>query len=103
MPQVKQVENGFDIVGGDGGRLRSLSEVVALVDVKRGLALWTGARETVEIHFESLRNRCKQVGISDQFETDIRLLTLPGDVSVDEMNWMMCKYLLPRRVTMRLR
>jgi len=90
----------------DGYKLRgteTVSEIVALVDVKRGLALWSGTRDTVEARFDSIRNRCKSAGIMKEFESDIRLLTLPGDVSIDEMNWMMRKCLLPRRVAMRLR
>ena len=97
MPSCTKTDDGY-MIG-----LEAVSEVVALVDVKRGLALWSGAKETVEHHFESLRNRCKTAGIMKEFDSDIRLLTLPGDVSIDEMNWMMTRCLLPRRVMMRLR
>jgi hypothetical protein len=102
MSKCHQIEGGYEIRGG-GVPLRTLSEVVVLVDLKRGLALWSGAREVVEPRFDSLRNRCKSMNILDQFKSDIRLLSLPGDVSIDEMNWMMKKHLLPRRVAMRLR
>jgi hypothetical protein len=98
MARCTETPDGFKIAGNT-----VVSEVVALVDVKRGLALWSGAREAVEAHFDSLRNRCKSAGIIDEFEKDIRLLTLPGDVSIDEMNWMMKRCLLPRRVAMRIR
>lgn len=102
MAHCVQAEDGYEVVGG-GVKLQSLKEVVALVDLKKGLALWSGSRETVEPRFDSLRNRCKGVGILDQFNQDIRILSLPGDVSIDEMNWMMKKRLLPRRVAMRMR
>jgi hypothetical protein len=97
MLSCTKTEEGYKIRGH-----RILQEVVALVDIKRGLALWSGARDEVEANFDSLRNRCKSSGIIDEFEQDIRLLTLPGDVSVDEMNWMMKRFMLPRRVAMRL-
>ena len=97
MSRCVQTADGYKIAG------TVLPEVVALVDVKRGLALWSGARETIELHLDSLRNRCKSAGIIAEFDSDIRLLALPGDVSIDEMNWMIKKCLLPRRVAMRLR
>ena len=98
MPVCAKTEEGYRIGSG-----ASIPEVVTLVDLKRGIALWSGAREEVEPRYDSLRNRCKGLGIQDQFESDIRLLRLPGDVSLDEMNWMMKKHLLPRRVAMRMK
>lgn len=98
MSSCLKTEEGYKIRG-----CRILPEVVALVDIKRGLALCSGARDSVEARFDSLRSRCRSAGIIDEFNADIRLLTLPGDVTVDEMNWMMKRCLLPRRVAMRLK
>ena len=102
MPSCIETKDGYLMMGGDV-HLQKLKEVVVLVDVKKGLAFWSGARETVEVRFDSLKNRCKGIGILDQFDRDIKLLALPGDVSIDEMNWMINKRLLPRRVAMRIK
>jgi hypothetical protein len=103
MPSCVETENGFSIIGSGEPNSSNLKEVVVLVDLKKGIALWSGSRELVEQRFESLRNRCKGVGIVEEFESYIRLLSLPGDVSIDEMNWMMQRLLIPRRVSMRLK
>ena len=79
-----------------------LPEILALVDIKRGLSLWTGPRSVVESHYESLRKSCKRAGIIDQFNDDLRILRLPGDVTMEEMNWMIRRALIPRRVSIRL-
>jgi hypothetical protein len=98
MPSCVKVEEGYKCNGS-----QVLPEVVVLVDLKRGLALWNGIRGVVEARFDSLRNKCMSAGIADEFDRDIKMLTLPGDVSVDEMDWMMKRHTMPRRVSMRLK
>jgi len=75
----------------------------AYVDLAHGLALWFGSREDVETHYESIRVVSKKMGVIDQFNERVRLLSSPGDVDECEMDYMRQTCRLPRRVMMRLR
>lgn len=88
--------------GGYRVGVRFLQEVWVYVNLGKGLALWAGTKDEVEARYSSVRNRCKRHGIEKQFDREIRMLCLPGDVDVIEMSYMLSNNRVPRRVSMRM-
>jgi hypothetical protein len=99
--RVQKSETGWEIMSQSGHVLNVLPEVCIMADVKHGLALFPGSRSWVEDRISGVKRRCVKMGAPDDVEKMMMVLTLPGDVSEEEMSYMLNTLKMPRRVKIR--
>jgi hypothetical protein len=75
----------------------------AVIDIKRGIALFFGPQAEMESRVQSLRTRCKSYGDSAEAEVDkfIRIVS-EEEVGAAEYAYMLARNMVPKRLMMRI-